>query len=75
LLKSFKKTGKAVPYAKAEIHKELAQGAGKIATDWTFTINFAPGKLPPPEKPTTPTTAKKQRYATRARRTGSSAMT
>ncbi len=54
LLTSFQRSGTAKPYAHEEIHKELSVGQGSLRTDWTFTINFAPGKLPPPVSGTSP---------------------
>ncbi|HEV7524388.1 MAG TPA: hypothetical protein VGP92_05445, partial [Acidimicrobiia bacterium] len=47
LLKTFNR-GSGNPYATHEIHRQLAQAAGSVSVDWTFKVNFAPGKLPPP---------------------------
>ena len=48
VMPKFTKTGGATPYATHTLHGEIAQGPGRFCTDWSFKINFAPGKLPPP---------------------------
>ncbi len=55
MLRTFTRTGAAKPYATHEIHKSLSQGPGKVSVDWTFKVNFAPGKLPPPASAAAPT--------------------
>lgn len=46
-LTKLERSGGATPYAHEEIHKKLSVGQGSITADWTFTVDFAPGKLPP----------------------------